>query len=133
MEMVDGSAGFAGISTAVDELVAATQGGGFSISENGGQALLNAIHDLQTEVSSALAHASNLEQTLPLGSTPNANIYKPFIATVASDPTQGAITVLKKLQTDLEDARTAIQKSISNLRETDQGSGASISGSAQLA
>lgn len=126
----DSSGGsFAGISVAVDQLVAATQNGGFSISENGGQALLSAIHEVQTEVASALQHFSNIQQQLPLGTTPNATIYKPFIESVASDPTQGSIPALRKLQTDLEDAHTAIQKSISATRDTDVDAGVNISGS----
>lgn len=132
LEAPGGGGGFAGITEAVDTLVAASQSGGFSLSENGGQPLLNAIHELQVEVATALRRSSDMERQLPLGATPNATVYKPFIATVASDPTQGSIPVLKKLQTDLENAYKAIQKSISNLQETDQSSGANIGSAGQL-
>lgn len=119
----DGGSGnsFADISVAVGGLVEASNAG-FGISENGGQPLLDAIHDLQVQVADALRDSANLEQEPPLGSTPNAKIYKPFIATVASDPTQGAVTVLKRLHDDLDDAYAAIQKSISNYERADEGS-----------
>jgi hypothetical protein len=116
---------FAGIHVAVDAIVAAASEG-FAISENGGQPLLNAIQDLQTEVRTALNDSSILTTHPPLGSTPNANIYKPFLATIASDPTQGAITVLKKLQTDLSNAHTAIQKAMNNYHATDQGNAGTL-------
>lgn len=119
---------FAGISAAVGGIVEAADAG-FSISESGGQPLLNAIHDLQVEVANALRNATFLEQELPLGATPNANIYKPFIATVASDPSQGAITVLKKLHDDLASASAAIQKSISNSFQTDENAATNIGSS----
>jgi hypothetical protein len=125
--LVGGGGGFAGISEAVSGIVAASAAG-FTISENGGQPLLNAIQDLQEEIRSALGKSSALEQEMALGTTPNANIYKPFLATVASDPSQGAIPVLKKLQNDLNDAHAAIQKSMANYHGTDQESAAGVNG-----
>jgi hypothetical protein len=114
-----GGGAFQGISSAVSGIVAASDAG-FAISENGGQPLLDAIEDLQKEVRTALGKAFFLETEPPLGTTPNAKVYKPFIATVASDPTQGAIPVLKKLQTDLNQAHAAIKKSMANYQSTDQ-------------
>lgn len=125
------SASFAGISAAVGGIVAAVNAG-FAISENGGQPLLNAIQDLQTEVRHALDDASILSAHPPLGSTPNANIYKPFLATIASDPTQGAIPVLKKLQTDLNNAHDAIQKAMNNYHATDQGNAGNLNSASPL-
>jgi hypothetical protein len=123
-----GGGAFEGISAAVGGIVEAANAG-FTISESGGQPLLNAIQELKAAVEVALRQSSQLEAEPPLGSTPNAKVYKPFIATVASDPTQGAIPVLKKLQTDLNDAHTAIQKSIANSRATDQENAAGVANS----
>lgn len=125
------SASFAGISAAVGGIVAAVNAG-FTISENGGQPLLNAIHDLQVEVRTALGESSALESHLPLGSTPNANIYKPFLATIANDPTQGSIPTLKKLQTDLNNAYAAIQKAMNNYHAADQGSAGNLNSATPL-
>lgn len=125
------SASFAGISAAVGGIVSAVNAG-FTISENGGQPLLNAIQDLQTEVRTALRNSSILESHLPLGSTPNATIYKPFLATVASDPSQGAIPALKKLQTDLNNAHDAIQKAMNNYHATDQGNAGKLGSASTL-
>jgi hypothetical protein len=120
-----GGGGFVGISEAVSGITAAANAG-FTISEGGGQPLLNAIQELQTEIRTALLKATQLEAEPQLGSTPAASVYKPFLATVASDPTQGAIPVLKKLQADLNDAHTAIQKSMANYQGTDQGAASSV-------
>jgi hypothetical protein len=122
-----GGAAFQGISDAVNGIVAVSAAG-FTISENGGQPLLNAIDDLKTGVEEALRKASQLEEQPQLGTTPAATVYKPFIATVASDPVQGAIPALKKLQTDLTSAHAAIQKSMSNYQGTDEGASSTIKG-----
>lgn len=119
-----GGGGFAGISDAVMGITAAVNAG-FTISDGGGQPLLNAIQELQDEIRSALRKASQLEMEPKLGTTPAANVYKPFLATVASDPTQGAIPVLTKLQSDLDEAHKAIQKSIDNYRATDAAAASS--------
>jgi hypothetical protein len=123
-----GGGAFEGISAAVGGIVEAANAG-FTISESGGQPLLTAIQELQTEIRTALGKAFFLESEPALGSTPNANVYKPFIATVASDPAQGAIPALKKLQTDLNNAHAAIQKSIGNSRSTDQENAAGVTNS----
>lgn len=119
------SASFAGISDAVNGLVHASELG-FMISENGGQPLLNAIQELQAEITTALNKSSMLEQQMALGTTPNATVYKPFLATVASDPTQGAISALKKLKTDLQSAHDVIQKAMSSYHGADQGSASGV-------
>jgi hypothetical protein len=115
-----GGGAFAGISTAVDAIAKDASSGGFGISENGGQALINAIDDLKTAVENALRNSSQLSQQPALGTTPAANVYKPFLATIASDPVQGAIPALKKLQTDLVNAEAAIRTAMKNFQATEQ-------------
>jgi hypothetical protein len=123
-----GSAGFQGITTAVDSLVAAGSAG-FALSENGGQPLIAAIQSLQAEVRSALGKSKQLEAQPPLGNTPNAKVYKPFLATIASDPDQGAITVLRKLQDDLNRAEAVVKQAMKNFDEADTGSATNINNS----
>lgn len=127
-----GGGAFDGISEAVSGIVAASESG-FMVSENGGQPLLDAIDDLSREVRDALKRSTVLGSHLPLGSTPNAEIFKPFIATVATDPTQGAIPVFKKLQEDLDAARAAIQKAMDNYNATEQENASNIKISGTLA
>jgi hypothetical protein len=117
---VNAGAAFAGIGTAIGGIVAAANSGGFGISHDGGQALINAIDDLHTAVTAALRKSDQLRSEPALGTTPAANVYKPFLATVASDPVQGAIPVLKKLQTDLVNGHAAIQKAMQNFQDTEQ-------------
>ena len=113
------SAAFAGIGTAIGSIMTAADSGSFGISHDGGQALINAIDDLHTAVTSALRKSKQLEKQPALGTTPAANVYKPFLATVASDPAQGALPVFKKLQTDLVNAHAAIKKAMQNFQETE--------------
>jgi hypothetical protein len=122
-----GGGAFDGISEAVSGIVAASDAG-FMVSENGGQPLLDAIRDLQREVATALARADFLQQQPPLGTTPNAVIYKPFLSTIASDPSQGAIPVLRQLQRDLLSAEAAIKKAMANYQEGERANTATIKG-----
>jgi hypothetical protein len=120
-----GSAAFQGIGSAVSGIVMAADEG-FAISEAGGQPLLDAINDLSHEVAAALGNSSTLEHQPALGSTPNATVFKPFLATIASDPAQGAIPVLRKLHQDLADAHQAIKKSMDNYRGADEDNASNI-------
>lgn len=121
-----GGAAFAGISRAIDAIAMAANNGGFGISENGGQALIRAIDDLQSAVEKALGRASVLGQEPALGGTPAATVYKPFLATIATDTAQGAIPALRKLQTDLVNARAAIQKAMQNFQNNEQAQTSSV-------
>jgi hypothetical protein len=123
-----GGGAFEGISTAVGGIVAAADAG-FMISENGGQPLVDAIDELKKEVAKSLANVAHLEQQPPLGSTPNAKVYKPYLATVASDPTQGAVPVLRKLQDDLNNAEAAIKKAMANYGSVDHGNASNLNNS----
>ncbi|HEX4703772.1 MAG TPA: hypothetical protein VH352_16700 [Pseudonocardiaceae bacterium] len=83
-----GGGAFAGIGVAIGGIVEAANNG-FGISENGGKPLINAVDDLKAAVEKALLRSSELSRQPALGTTPAANVYKPFLATVASDPAQG--------------------------------------------
>jgi hypothetical protein len=53
--------------------------------------------------------------------TPAAQVYEPFLATVATDPVQGFIPALQRLQKDLEDTKDMIKKSMETYQATDHG------------
>jgi len=111
-----GGAALAGMSTAIDAISRAANSGGFGISHDGGQALTKAIDELMIAVGNALTDSAMLTKEPALGTTPAATVYKPFLATVASDPVQGAIPALTKLHGDLINARAAIQKAMQNFQ-----------------
>jgi hypothetical protein len=115
-----GGAALAGMSTAIDAISRAANSGGFGISHDGGKALMSAIDHLAAAVSKALNDSAMLSAEPRLGSTPAANVYKPFLATVASDPVQGAIPALTKLHADLINAHAAIQKAMQNFQDSEQ-------------
>ncbi len=127
-----GGAAFAGMGTAIDSILTAANSGGFTVTPEAGKSLLNAIDDLHTSVTHALTKASLLEKEPPLGTTPAANVYKPFLATVASDPAQGAIPVFKKLQSDLVNARAAIEKAMKNYDDNEAAQSSKFKGTGTL-
>ncbi|GAA0631143.1 hypothetical protein GCM10010174_59980 [Kutzneria viridogrisea] len=109
-----------GISGAVSQLKAASASGGFSITEEGADPLLKAVAAMKAEVMKHLSDAQHLEQQLPLGQTPGASVYKPFLASVAGDQVQGLAPFLRKLQSDLNEIEDTIKKSVSLQRGSDQ-------------
>jgi hypothetical protein len=121
-------AAFAGIGTAVDGILTAANSGSFSVTPDAGSSLISAIKALQAAVENALTKSQMLEREPPLGETPAANVYKPFLATVASDPVQGAIPVFTKLKSDLVNAQAAIEKAMKNYEETEAANTAAQNG-----
>lgn len=119
---------FQGITEAVGGIMRAVDEG-FTISENGGQPLLTAIQDVKSAVELALRRSQFLDREPALGGTPNALIYKPFLATIATDPAQGAIPVLKQLLADMVKAEEAIKKAMASYRDADIAAGARITAS----
>jgi hypothetical protein len=116
----DFAQGLAGVSQAVSSLRVASAEG-FGISRAGGDALIKALDQLHDEITGHLKEAMRLGQEPPLGTTPAAQIYKPFLATIATDPVQGFIPALKRLQKDLEDTKDMIKKSMETYQATDHG------------
>jgi hypothetical protein len=116
----DFAQGLAGVSQAVSSLRAASADG-FGISQAGGDALIKALDQLSGQLDEHLNDADRLVQEPPLGTTPAAQVYKPFLATIASDPVQGFIPALQKLQQDLQDTKDMIKKSMETYQATDHG------------
>jgi hypothetical protein len=106
---------------AMSGLKAAAAGGGFTVDPQGGQYLIGALKDMLTQVESAIVSANEVATELPLGTSPGAQVYKPFFASVASDPQQGAVTAWKQLQQDLTDGINTIQTAMNNYQQTDTG------------
>ncbi|XVS63510.1 hypothetical protein ACQPYE_35450 [Actinosynnema sp. CA-299493] len=113
-------AGISGMSTAVAEFGAATAAG-FTIGPRGGDALVRAIDRILFQSERHIMTADRLAQEPPLGTTPGAQVYKPFLATVASDPDQGLVPALHKFTTDLALLRDQVMQAMDLYRTTDQG------------
>lgn len=117
----------ADMTASIDNLVAAANtGGGFTVSDAGGQALIGAIDTYKAKLEKSLSRANFLTQRLPLGSSPAATTFAPFLTTVASDQVQGAIPAMQNLRQRLEDARAAIQRSMASYQQTDQQSASNL-------
>ncbi|TQM82994.1 hypothetical protein FHX81_5407 [Saccharothrix saharensis] len=113
-------AGISGMGTAVADFGAAV-GAGFVVSAKGGAALIEAIDRIQAQSERAIQTADRLAQEPPLGTTPAARVYKPFLATIASDPDQGFVPALRRFTTDLALLRDQVVQAMDLYRTTDQG------------
>ncbi|MFD0199890.1 MULTISPECIES: hypothetical protein [Saccharothrix] len=118
-------AGISGMSGAVAAFSAATAAG-FTISETGGQALIRAIDNMHEGATDALRRAEFLSQEPPLGTTPAAQVYKPFLATIATDPIQGFIPAMRRFQDDLNQLRSKVEQAMTTYQVTDQGAGQGV-------
>jgi hypothetical protein len=118
--LIDGG-GFAGVTEAVQQLkTAATTGGGFTISDDGAHTLNSALQQVLDQVGLALGKGQLLGHRPALGTTPAANAYKPFLATIWSDGAQGGEAALKQLQKDLQDAMDTITKASASYQHNEQ-------------
>ena len=117
---------FGGMSKAVTDLKNAAANGGFSISEQGGRDLMNAIRGLQQVIDHALMKSSELSAELPIGSTPAANVYKPFFQTIADNHPQALMPALRKLYNDLQTAYDTIHQATGAYAATDQSSASGL-------
>jgi len=115
-------ASVSGFGDALSSLKAVGAAGGWAINESGGQALISAATDLYDELGEHLDDARRLGQELPLGTTPAAQVYKPYQATVATDPHQGLIPVLTKLREEALEFRTEVEKAMAAYKSTDESS-----------
>lgn len=109
-----------GFGDALDSLKAVGAQGGWAINESGGQALISAAQDLYDELGEILASSRDLGQELPLGTTPAAQVYKPFMATVATDPSQGAFAVLTKLREEALEFKGEVEKAMAAYESADE-------------
>ncbi|WP_086667499.1 hypothetical protein [Lentzea kentuckyensis] len=118
--MADIWSSIGGFGDALNSLKAVGAAGGWAINETGGQALITAAQDLHDELTELLNQTDQLAEELPLGTTPAAQVFKPYQATVASDPHQGMIIVLKKLQEQALEFRTEVEKAMAAYESADQ-------------
>ncbi|MDX8145030.1 hypothetical protein SK854_23170 [Lentzea sp. BCCO 10_0061] len=100
---------------------------GVGVNESGGQALIKAIDKMYEGVTNALSKSDYLSQEPPLGTTPAAQVYKPFLASVATDPAQGFITAATKFKQDLEQMRSDVEKAMAAYQTADQDAKQGIS------
>jgi hypothetical protein len=107
------------IDTAATNLNTAISGG-YSMDYEGAQQLLKFVQGMRTAVTKVISTSHELSQTPQLGTTPAANVYKPYLSTVATDPTQGFVPVISKIKNQLDQAATNIQGSITAYEQSDQ-------------
>lgn len=120
--MADGFAqGVSGMLDAATSLNTAI-GQGFQVDYEGATQLANFVNGLQSAARNVLNRGHRVSQTPQLGSTPAANVYKPYLPTVATDQAQGALPNMQKLREQLDQATSNIQKSITAYEQADDGS-----------
>jgi hypothetical protein len=117
--------GFAGGVSAM--LTAATNlnnaiGQGFSVDYEGAQQLSNFVSGMQHSARTVLNKSDRMAQTPKLGTTPAANVYKPYLPTIATDNDQGLLPNVEKLRDQLDSAASNIQRSIAAYEGADAAS-----------
>lgn len=90
------------------------------IEENAGEELLRSIGKVAEDLRTAQFAIVRLKEEPPLGMTPAAQVYRPFLASIAGDPVQGGAAVLAKLLEELEGLRELVQQAINDYRTTEQ-------------
>jgi hypothetical protein len=99
--------------------------GHFSVSESGGEGLLQVIRMLQDWM--AAADHGTLDQQPMLGGSYVARAMAPFVQQVASDQ-QGFLTQLTRLRDVLGDAEAGVLQAMANYRQNEHSVAASFRG-----
>jgi hypothetical protein len=103
----------------VQNLAGSAASGGWAVSEQGGQALIQAIDNIVKGLDSAEGDLHSINQQPKLGTSPGANVTKPFVHQVASSGQDSFISALDTLKSSLSTARSAINTAMRNYQETD--------------
>ncbi|MGQ0840660.1 hypothetical protein [Actinokineospora sp.] len=121
---------FAGINNAAQQLKAAAKEG-FTVAGPGAQVMIDAVIEMQDVVREALANADRFGQEPALGQTPAAQVYKPFMASIATDRVQGFVPFMQGLQRDLADVEASLRQSMTAYQDSDEtgASGITAAGS----
>ncbi|NUT50613.1 MAG: hypothetical protein HOV94_25385 [Saccharothrix sp.] len=106
----------------------ASAAGGFTITGDGGRALLRALDDLEDKLTVALGQAETLGRSPRLGTTPAALVYRPFLATIATDDGQGLVPTVHHLLASVARARAAITDALAAYRDGEGSAHAAITG-----
>ncbi|KAA2261033.1 hypothetical protein F0L68_18965 [Solihabitans fulvus] len=114
----------------VQNLRMAAESGGFAVSEEGGKALIDAIVKMQDGVHQSRLELENVKQDSKLGTSPDALVMVQYNKQVADGDPQSFAHVLQQFSTVLDETKAAINKAMSNYRNTDSGNRASFSGKA---
>lgn len=126
--LIGGGGGLAAMSGDMTKLKDTINSGDVTFTEEAAEALKSGMKDLQKTLRSVMAKSARLSQEPPIGQTPAAKVFKPFLATVATDADQGFVPVLKKMLKDADDIVDAIDKSAKSTQATDEGAGADMDG-----
>ncbi|MGH3620168.1 MAG: hypothetical protein ACRDQ5_00035 [Sciscionella sp.] len=123
-----GGAELEGMARGFSDLKSAISCGGVTFTEESANALKSAMQELQTTLREVHANASRLGNEPPIGDTPAARVYKPFLATIATDPVQGLVPQLQKMQHEADDIIAAIDKSAKSTQASDEDGAAGMPG-----
>jgi hypothetical protein len=113
-------AAVAAVAQGAKSFAEAAADGSFSVSDTGGRALLQAIHEMKDWIDSKAGHLNELTQTAQLGGSHGAQAMKPFLQNVASDQ-EGFITMLQAFRKSLNDAEQGIKDAMGNYHHMDSG------------
>ncbi|HEV2777774.1 MAG TPA: hypothetical protein VGX25_00080 [Actinophytocola sp.] len=105
--------------------VNAAQSGSFGISENAGQALLDAIHQCQDKLEWVQKNVDRIQQNTRLGTSPDAVAMARFNREVAAGDSNSATQALQDLQVLLAQMESGVAEAMRHYRRMDsEGAGA---------
>jgi hypothetical protein len=94
----------------------------FTVSPEGGDALLAAIKEMALWVDDNMSRLGYLARQQPLGSSHGAEAMKPYLQEVVTDQ-QGFVTQLREFRASLADAEQGVIAAMDNYGTTDQDAG----------
>lgn len=115
----------ASIGDSMAKFASTAASGGFEVSEEGGQALINVITAFQKWATDQSDKIQTISQVPRLGHSYAAREVAPFVQQVATDG-QGFAVRFKELLQSLEQAKQGIRQAMENYRRTDEANQAAV-------
>jgi hypothetical protein len=118
----------AGMADSVSYLRDAVKSGDLYMDQEAANRLKKGMQALQDRLDNVQASSHIISQEPSIGDTPKTKVYKPFFASIATDPDQGLLPQIDKMQHDVQEIIDNIDACVRDMRQTDEGGAQGMGG-----
>lgn len=109
----------AGMAGSVAYLKDTVNSGTLKMTQEAADKLVNGMEELQATLVRVVAEKQTISTEPLIGDTEKCRVYRPFLASIATDPDQGLLPQIEKMQDDAQNIIDNIHKCVADLDESD--------------
>jgi hypothetical protein len=111
--------GWVTMADSVGTLKDTVNSGTLHMTQDAADKLVNGMKGLQATLNRVVAKADLVSREPLIGDTEKCQVYRPFLASVATDPNQGLLPQIYRMQKDSQDIIDNIHKCVADLQATE--------------